>query len=62
MDKFLIHKKARLDEESVSSASMSTLHMSENDAMSISVSNDTTVTLPNQRQTKCVIVNTKMII
>jgi hypothetical protein len=31
MDKFLILKKARLDEESVSSASTSTLHVSEND-------------------------------
>jgi uncharacterized protein (UPF0212 family) len=56
MNKFLIRKKARIYEESVSSASKFTLHVSENDAMNISVSNDTR--LLNQRQTKCVIVNT----
>jgi hypothetical protein len=42
-DKFLIRRKARIDEENVSSASTSTLHVSENDAMNISVSNNTTV-------------------
>jgi hypothetical protein len=62
-DTFLTRKKARKNEESVcsASASASTFYVSENDAMNISVSNDTTVTLPNQRQTKCVIANTKTI-
>jgi hypothetical protein len=52
MDTFLIWKKARIDEESVSSASTSTLHVSENDAMNISVSNDTTVTITKSKADK----------
>jgi hypothetical protein len=52
MDKFLIKKKARIDEESVSSASTSTFHVIENDAMSISVSNDTTVTITKSKADK----------
>jgi hypothetical protein len=52
MDKFLIRKKARIDEENVSSASTSTLHVSENDAVNISVSNDTTVTITKSKADK----------
>jgi hypothetical protein len=61
IDKFLIRKNARIDKESVSSASTSTLHMSENDAMNISVSTNTTVTI-TESKAKCVIVHTKTII
>jgi hypothetical protein len=52
MDKFLIRNKARIDEESVSSASTSTLHVSKNDAMNISVSNDTTVMITKSKVDK----------
>jgi hypothetical protein len=52
MDKFLIRKKARTDEESVSSASTSTLHVSKNDVMNTSVSNDTTITITKSKADK----------
>jgi hypothetical protein len=52
MEKFSIRKKSRIDEESMSSASTSTLHKSENDAMNTSVSNDTTVTITKSKADK----------
>jgi hypothetical protein len=59
MNKFFI-RKARIAEESVSSAS--TLHVSENDAMNISVSNDTTVTMTKSKADVVHYHNTKTIL
>jgi hypothetical protein len=51
IDKFLIRNMARLDGESVSSC-VSTLYVSENDAMKISVRNDTKVTITKSEADK----------